>query len=83
MDINIAGGGPGGLFFSYLIKNRFPQWTVRVFEQNDAGATYGWGVVFSDVALSFLQKSDPAFFQRFTADHVHSDYMEIVHRSTF
>lgn len=80
MDINIVGGGPGGLFFSYLIKKRFPQWTVRVFEQNGAGATYGWGVVFSDVALSFLRKSDPQFFQRFTANHVHSDYMEIVHR---
>jgi anthraniloyl-CoA monooxygenase len=80
MHINIVGGGPGGLFFSYLIKKRFPEWQVSVFEQNDAGATYGWGVVFSDVALSFLEKSDPAFFQRFTAGHVRSDHMEIVHQ---
>lgn len=80
MDINIVGGGPGGLFFSYLIKRRFPEWTVRVFEQNDASATYGWGVVFSDVALSFLEKSDPEFFRRFTTRHVRSDHMEIVHR---
>jgi anthraniloyl-CoA monooxygenase len=80
MQINIVGGGPGGLFFSYLVKRRFPEWNVRVYEQNDASATYGWGVVFSDVALSFLQKSDPAFFRRFTAGHVRSDHMEIVHR---
>jgi anthraniloyl-CoA monooxygenase len=80
MQINIVGGGPGGLFFSYLVKRRFPEWTVRVHEQNDASATYGWGVVFSDVALSFLRKSDPAFFRRFTAGHVRSDHMEIVHR---
>ncbi|NPT61638.1 FAD-dependent monooxygenase [Paraburkholderia elongata] len=80
MVINVVGGGPGGLFFSYLVKKRFPQWTVRVFEQNEAGATYGWGVVFSEVALSFLRKSDPDFFERFTAGHVHSDHMEIVHR---
>jgi anthraniloyl-CoA monooxygenase len=80
MHINIVGGGPGGLFFSYLIKRHRPEWTVRVFEQNDAGATYGWGVVFSDVALSFLEKSDPAFFRRFTTGHVRSDHMEIVHR---
>lgn len=42
MDINIVGGGPGGLFLSYLVKRRFPEWTVRVYEQNDASATYGW-----------------------------------------
>jgi anthraniloyl-CoA monooxygenase len=80
MDINIVGGGPGGLFLSYLVKRRFPEWTVRVYEQNDASATYGWGVVFSDVALSFLEKSDPEFFRRFTAGHVRSEHMEIVHR---
>ncbi|WP_207004985.1 FAD-dependent monooxygenase [Trinickia mobilis] len=80
MNINVVGGGPGGLFFSYLVKKRFPKWSVRVFEQNAADATYGWGVVFSEVALSFLQHSDPAFFQRFTAGHVLSDHMEIVHR---
>jgi anthraniloyl-CoA monooxygenase len=80
MKINVVGGGPGGLFFSYLVKKRFPEWSVRVFEQNTADATYGWGVVFSEVALSFLRQSDPAFFERFTAGHVLSDHMEIVHR---
>ncbi|MFP3247289.1 MAG: FAD-dependent monooxygenase, partial [Paraburkholderia sp.] len=80
MKVDIVGGGPGGLFLSYLVKKQFPAWTVRVFEQNDAAATYGWGVVFSDVALSFLEKADPAFFNRFTARHVRSSHMEIVHR---
>ncbi|RKE36359.1 anthraniloyl-CoA monooxygenase [Paraburkholderia sp. BL23I1N1] len=80
MKIDIVGGGPGGLFLSYLVKKRFPAWTVRVFEQNDADATYGWGVVFSDVALKFLEEADRAFFKRFTAEHVRSDHMEVVHR---
>lgn len=80
MKIDIVGGGPGGLFLAYLAKKRFPAWTVRVFEQNGADATYGWGVVFSDIALKFLEEADPAFFQRFTAGHVRSDHMEIVHR---
>jgi anthraniloyl-CoA monooxygenase len=80
MDINIVGAGPGGLFFSYLVKKRFTDWKIRVFERNAPDATYGWGVVFSEVALSFLEKSDRAFFQRFKAGHVESDHMEIVHR---
>lgn len=80
MKIDIVGGGPGGLFLAYLVKKRFPAWTVRVLEQNDADATYGWGVVFSDIALKFLEDADPAFLRRFTAGHVRSDHMEVVHQ---
>ena len=32
---------------------------VRVSEQNPADATFGFGVVFSDQALDFLQADDP------------------------
>jgi anthraniloyl-CoA monooxygenase len=80
MKIDIVGGGPGGLFLAYLVKKRFPAWAVRVLEQNGPDATYGWGVVFSDIALGFLEEADPEFFQRFTAGHVRSDHMEVVHR---
>lgn len=80
MRIAVVGGGPAGLYFSLLMKKHDPRHEVCVYEQNPADATYGWGVVFSDVALSFLRQSDEAFYKEFTAAHEHCAYMEIVHK---
>src|SRR6266568_2234966 len=59
MKIGIVGGGPAGLYFALLMKKLDAAHTVRVVEQNPAGATFGFGVVFSDRALSFLEDADP------------------------
>jgi len=79
MKIAVAGGGPAGMYFSLLMKKHEPRHEITVYEQNPAGATYGWGVVFSDVALGFLKRADEAFFKKFTAGHERCDYMEVVH----
>lgn len=80
MKIQVVGAGPAGLFFALLAKKHDPRLDIRVSEQNQFGATYGWGVVFSDVGLTFLRDADPAFYKDFTAHHERCDFMEIVHQ---
>ncbi len=80
MRIKVIGGGPAGLLFAMLMKKHDARHEVTVFEQNPPGATYGWGVVFSDVALGFIRDIDPEFFAEFTRNHARCDRMDVVHR---
>ena len=60
--VDILGAGPAGLYMAILLKQYFPTVAVTVFEQNPRGATFGFGVVFSDRALDFMQADAPALF---------------------
>jgi len=82
MKIAVIGAGPAGLYFALLHKKHDPSLDISVIEQNPRDATYGWGVVFSDIGLKFLEEADPEFFAEFTAGHEKCDYMEVVHRGT-
>src|SRR5262249_37849073 len=66
MKVLVAGAGPAGLYFSYLAKRHHPDWRIRVVEQNPRDATFGFGIVFSDRALEFLQADDPATYDLIT-----------------
>lgn len=62
MRINILGAGPAGLYLAYLLRRGRPNLEVKIFEQNMADATFGFGVVFSDRALEFLKEDDEATY---------------------
>jgi 2-polyprenyl-6-methoxyphenol hydroxylase-like FAD-dependent oxidoreductase len=80
MRIAVVGAGPGGLYFSARWKRRHPQDEVRVYEQNPADATFGFGVVFSDRALAFLREDDPQICQLITSCMETWQDMTLVHR---
>lgn len=58
MRIVVVGGGPGGLYFAILMKKRFPEHSITVFERNRRGDTFGFGVVFSKETLGGLESAD-------------------------
>jgi len=78
--IHVVGAGPAGLFFSLLAKRRYPRWEIRVTEQNAADATFGFGVVFSQGALAFLERDAADFHRRLMARMESWPIQRIVHR---
>lgn len=82
MNVGIVGGGPAGLFFAYLMKRHDPAHRVRVVERDPEDATYGFGVVFTDIALAFVRDAAPELYDAITAGQQIHDAMRIVHRGT-
>ena len=80
MNVLVAGAGPAGLYFSYLAKRQHPGWRIRVVEQNPRDATFGFGIVFSDRALEFLQADDPATYELITPQLEAWIDLVVVHR---
>jgi len=80
MNIGIVGGGPAGLFFAWLMKRHNPAHRIRIVERDAETATYGWGVVFSDVALAFVRDVAPELYAAISDGQEVFDSMRIVHR---
>ena len=81
MRIAILGAGPAGLYLAYLIKRGRPDTEVTLVEQNPAGATFGFGVVFSDRALEFLHEDDPETYAAIAPQMESWTDMTLVHRN--
>jgi 2-polyprenyl-6-methoxyphenol hydroxylase-like FAD-dependent oxidoreductase len=80
VKIAIIGGGPAGLYLALLMKAQAAAHEITVVEQNAADATYGWGVVFSERALSFLAAADTGSYRDIAACLQTWDDQVIVHR---
>lgn len=81
MKIRIVGGGPAGLFYAYLMKREDPSHDIVVYERDPENATYGWGVVFSDVALAFVKDIAPELYDSITENQEVFDEMAVVHQN--
>ena len=87
MDITVVGGGPAGLYFAIQMKKQNPDHDLTVYEQNERGNTYGWGVVFSEGTLENLEAADPETYDEITStfafwDDLQAYYDGEVHRSS-
>src|SRR5918994_516004 len=82
MKVLVAGAGPAGLYFSYLLRKARPDCELHVLEQNPPDATFGFGVVFSDRALEFLRADDAATFDLITPQMEIWTDLKVVHRGT-
>ena len=80
MKALIVGGGPGGLYLAILLKKARPDAQIEVVERNAPDATFGFGVVFSDETLGYLQDNDEPTFQDITRTFNRWDAIEIRYR---
>ena len=82
MRISVLGGGPGGLYFSILMKKANPGADITLFERNRPADTFGWGVVFSDKTLGNFALADPETHAEIERNFRHWEDIDIFFRGT-
>ena len=80
LKINVIGGGPGGLYFSILMKLSNPNHQITVYEQNKPDDTFGFGVVFSDETLENFMGQDPITYNEIKKNFAYWDQIEVRYR---
>jgi len=80
LKINVIGGGPGGLYFSILMKLANPMHQITVYEQNRPDDTFGFGVVFSDETLENFMGQDPVTYRAIKEQFAYWDNIEVRYR---
>ncbi|MEM7468490.1 MAG: FAD-dependent monooxygenase, partial [Pseudomonadota bacterium] len=75
--ISIIGGGPGGLYFGILAKKQWPDLEIDVYERNRRDDTFGFGVVFSDQTLGFLNTYDNPSYESIRRSFAYWDDVDV------
>lgn len=70
------GAGPSGLYFAICMKLVNADNEVSVYERNEPGDTFGWGIVFSDQTVENLIATDPISGQRIANEFIHWDKID-------
>ena len=82
MKIDILGGGPAGLFSAILIKKSRPDARIRVYEQNRADDTFGFGIVLSDDTLNNIRAADEESYRAIAAEYAYWDDIYVYYKGT-
>jgi anthraniloyl-CoA monooxygenase len=82
MRISVLGGGPAGLYFAILMKQRWPAMQIDIHERNRPDDTFGFGVVFSDQTLETFERYDPDSYRAITRAFAYWDDIEIRFKGT-
>lgn len=80
MKVTVVGGGPAGLYLSLLLKKAQPNHNITLYERNPKGATYGWGVVFSDRTLTSFREADYKTYTQITDNFIIWDSIDVCYR---
>lgn len=77
MKITVIGGGPGGLYFSILLRKAIPSAQIDIYERNKSDDAFGFGVVFSDETLSEFLSRDPKSYELIRSKFAYWDDLDV------